>query len=562
MPPSPFTSSPGITERKIVARWPAPDGGTAAVPPRAAAVPRRTVAAPPRDAAAALPVVPQRYPQETVEQQTGQQETDPIDPLDGPPHKNDDQGREALRLTIADFSREFGDADHARANLTHATNLWRATGVPPDEFIQLLYDARADAALPGQTAARAAHRGQGRVLLRGADPAAHGAWPAPTGARSARRFDDSHRARWNGRNARGGTAMINRLLTLLTEELRDEGLPDPLGASFTLAALWDDLARLVGEIPPTADRGCRARGAPAAREAHARAARRTMARIGGAAQRPPQYAEELSPSHASVHPAGAWHDPTSTLAAVRGATSLRATPRSESGLKNPVRNTHACLRRALQQAVDWNLTSRNVAALVAAPRVGREEVIALAPDQVRQLQTAARPGRWAPLIAVALTTGLRMGEVLGLRWGTSISPSARSACSANTGRIAPSASRRARRGGVRSTSPHRAWRLLASIVGSRPRNGTSSAPTGRTTTWSSARTRGDRSASAMSSAHSRPCCCRSACPTCPSTPCVTPTLLLAQGVHPKVVQERLGHATIAMTLDVYSAYIPSMGRDC
>ncbi len=48
--------------------------------------------------------------------------------------------------------------------------------------------------------------------------------------------------------------MINRLLTLLTEELRDEGLPDPLGASFTLAALWDDLARLTGETPPTAVR--------------------------------------------------------------------------------------------------------------------------------------------------------------------------------------------------------------------------------------------------------------------------------------------------------------------
>jgi hypothetical protein len=46
--------------------------------------------------------------------------------------------------------------------------------------------------------------------------------------------------------------MINRLLTMLTEELRDEGLPDPLGASFTLAALWDDLPRLTGETPPTA----------------------------------------------------------------------------------------------------------------------------------------------------------------------------------------------------------------------------------------------------------------------------------------------------------------------
>ena len=36
------------------------------------------------------------------------------------------------------------------------------------------------------------------------------------------------------------------------------------------------------------------------------------------------------------------------------------------------------------------------------------------------------------------------------------------------------------------------------------------------------------------------------------------TLLLAQGIHPKVVQERLGHANISMTLDRYSHVIPGM----
>jgi integrase len=37
------------------------------------------------------------------------------------------------------------------------------------------------------------------------------------------------------------------------------------------------------------------------------------------------------------------------------------------------------------------------------------------------------------------------------------------------------------------------------------------------------------------------------------------TLLLGRGVHPKIVQELLGHDTIAMTLDTYSHYLPSMG---
>ena len=48
--------------------------------------------------------------------------------------------------------------------------------------------------------------------------------------------------------------MINRLMTLLLDELRDGGIPDPLTASCTFAALWDDLARLAGETPPTAVR--------------------------------------------------------------------------------------------------------------------------------------------------------------------------------------------------------------------------------------------------------------------------------------------------------------------
>ena len=38
------------------------------------------------------------------------------------------------------------------------------------------------------------------------------------------------------------------------------------------------------------------------------------------------------------------------------------------------------------------------------------------------------------------------------------------------------------------------------------------------------------------------------------------TLLLGSGVHPKLVQEQLGHYTIAMTLDTCSHWIPSMGR--
>jgi len=39
------------------------------------------------------------------------------------------------------------------------------------------------------------------------------------------------------------------------------------------------------------------------------------------------------------------------------------------------------------------------------------------------------------------------------------------------------------------------------------------------------------------------------------------TLLLEQGVHPKIVQERLGHSTISMTLDTYSHVLPNIHQE-
>ena len=39
------------------------------------------------------------------------------------------------------------------------------------------------------------------------------------------------------------------------------------------------------------------------------------------------------------------------------------------------------------------------------------------------------------------------------------------------------------------------------------------------------------------------------------------TLLLRQGVHPKVVQERLGHAKVGTTMDIYSHVMPTLQRE-
>ena len=81
-----------------------------------------------------------------------------------------------------------------------------------------------------------------------------------------------------------------------------------------------------------------------------------------------------------------------------------------------VRYAHAVLRRALGRAVVRGLVPRNVAEGANLPRlVGKEKRI-LNPEEARRLLKAARGDRLEALFLVALTCGLRQGELLALRW--------------------------------------------------------------------------------------------------------------------------------------------------
>jgi integrase len=81
-----------------------------------------------------------------------------------------------------------------------------------------------------------------------------------------------------------------------------------------------------------------------------------------------------------------------------------------------VGHLRAVLRRALNQAYRWGLVARNVATLVDAPRVAHHELTPLDPAQALAFLEAARGDRLEALYVLALTTGLRQGELLGLRW--------------------------------------------------------------------------------------------------------------------------------------------------
>ena len=77
---------------------------------------------------------------------------------------------------------------------------------------------------------------------------------------------------------------------------------------------------------------------------------------------------------------------------------------------------HAALHGALENAVKWNLVSRNVAKLVSLPRTERHEIQPLTPEQARKLIEVSRGTRLEAMLVVALTTGMRRGELLALRW--------------------------------------------------------------------------------------------------------------------------------------------------
>ncbi len=84
--------------------------------------------------------------------------------------------------------------------------------------------------------------------------------------------------------------------------------------------------------------------------------------------------------------------------------------------KRTVEKTHAVLHRALDQAMHWGLTARNSTELVSPPRPVRREMTALTGCQFGQLLRLTEGSRWYPLWVLLGTSGLRVGEALGLLW--------------------------------------------------------------------------------------------------------------------------------------------------
>jgi len=81
-----------------------------------------------------------------------------------------------------------------------------------------------------------------------------------------------------------------------------------------------------------------------------------------------------------------------------------------------VLHTHRLLKKALSHAVKWQLVARNICDVVDPPRPQRKEMVALDTDGVDRFLGVAKGSPFYDVFFVALYTGLRRSEALGLRW--------------------------------------------------------------------------------------------------------------------------------------------------
>ena len=240
--------------------------------------------------------------------------------------------------------------------------------------------------------------------------------------------------------------------------------------------------------------------------------------------------------------------------------------RLDTGLSaSTVRKIHDILRRGLAQAVDWYLTQRNVADVVKPPRPVPKEIVALSADETRRLLDAAAEDRLEALYMLAVHTGMRQGEMLALRWQDvdieNAVLSVRRTLTRRGGKIAfgepkTKKSRRSIRLTPQAVDALRAHleRQLRDmeILGDHYQDQglIFTTDTGAPIIPSNLRQRSFTPLLKRAGLpHMRFHDLRHTCAT----------LLLSRGVHPKFVQELLGHATIAITLDTYSHVMPSMG---
>jgi integrase len=231
-----------------------------------------------------------------------------------------------------------------------------------------------------------------------------------------------------------------------------------------------------------------------------------------------------------------------------------------------VRYVHTTLRRALRDAVADGLVVRNVAAQARPPRARRVEMHTWTAAEVGAFLASVREDRLYAAWLLLATLGLRRGELLGLRWpdvdltsgriairntlvmvdGKPAMAEPKTAKGRRSLTLAPQVLEAVRVHRVHQAAERLSWGadytdsgLVVTTEDGRPMH-----PESLSSLFVRQAKRAGLSPIRLHDLrHS------------------VASILLAKGVHPKVVSEQLGHATIALTLDTYSHVIPSLQQE-
>lgn len=231
-----------------------------------------------------------------------------------------------------------------------------------------------------------------------------------------------------------------------------------------------------------------------------------------------------------------------------------------------VRHLHAVLHRALGQAARWGLVGRNIADLVTPPRGKRYEMTTLTPGQARTFLEAAAGDRLEALYVLALTTGMRQGELLALRWqdvdlegGTLQVRGTLQRTPDGLAIAEPKTSHSRRQVALTSMAVHALRRHRVVQASERLRLGAAWDDNDLVFANEVGRPLEVRNVLSRSF---RPLVERAGLPRIRFHDLrhTAATLLLGRSVHPKVVAEMLGHSQISVTLDLYSHVTPTMQR--
>jgi integrase len=232
--------------------------------------------------------------------------------------------------------------------------------------------------------------------------------------------------------------------------------------------------------------------------------------------------------------------------------------------RTTVSHHHTCLHRALKMALKWGLINRNPADAVTPPRPQRSEMHTMNEDDLHSFLEAAKRTPYYVLFYLALFTGMRRSELLALRW-TDVDLLlcqiyvTRSLHHLRTGEIIFRAPKTTKGRRMVSLSPSTAQLLHEYKENQEEQRASLGIPL-------------DDDDPVFSDLEGKPFL-----PDTVSHAWVKlvkriglegirlhdarhthASLMLKQGVHPKVVQERLGHATISTTLDLYSHVAPGL----